>query len=170
MITYTTTIQKFDKQGEKTGWTYIQLPQDIIHALKPGYKKTFRVKGKLDDYPVRQIALLPMGDGSFIMPLNANIRKAIHKGKGAMITVQLAEDKVPYKLNAEFLECLADEPLAAEYFNSLPNSFKNYYSKWIESAKTETTRTKRIALAVSSLARRMDFGEMLRSQKKMTGF
>ncbi|MEO6722905.1 MAG: YdeI/OmpD-associated family protein [Ferruginibacter sp.] len=170
MISYTTTILKFDKQGEKTGWTYIAVPEDIAQSIKPGNRKSFKVKGELDDHPIKQVALLPMGNGGFILPLNASIRKAIGKRKGAMLHVQITEDKVPYKLNQEFMECMADEPAAFEHFNSMPQSFKNYYSKWIDSAKTDPTRTKRIALAVSSLARKMDFGEMLRSQKKSTGF
>jgi hypothetical protein len=170
MIRYTTTILKFDKQGEKTGWTYIVVPADLAEQLKPSFKKSFRVKGKLDQYIIKQVALLPMGDGNFIMPLNAVMRKAIGKMKGARVDVQLTEDKVAYQLNPEFLECLADEPAALAYFTSLPTSFKNYYSKWIDAAKTEPTRTKRIAIAVSGLANKMDFGEMLRSQKKMDEF
>ncbi len=170
MIRYTTTILKFDKQGEKTGWTYIVVPADLAAQVKPSFKKSFRVKGKLDQHVIKQVALLPMGDGNFILPLNAVMRKAIGKMKGARVDVQLTEDKVAYELNAEFLECLSDEPAALAYFNSLPMSFKNYYSKWIDAAKTEPTRTKRIALAVSGLAKKMDFGEMLRSQKKMDEF
>src|SRR5688572_16703252 len=166
MITYTTTILKFDKQGEKTGWTYIIVPGELAGQLKPGFKKSFRVKGKLDDFAIDQVALLPMGDGNFIMPLNAAMRKGTGKRKGAQLMVQLTEDKVGYQLNAEFLECLGDEPKALEQFNSMPLSHRNYYSKWIDSAKTEPTRTKRIALAVTSLARKIEFGEMLRSQKK----
>lgn len=167
MISYTTTILKYDEQGDKTGWTYIEVPADIAQAIKPGNKKTFAVKGKLDQHPIKQTSMLPIGNGTFIIPLNAAIRKAIGKGKGAMLKVQLTEDTIPYQLNKEFTECLEDEPAAKEYFNSLPKSFKNYYSKWIESAKTEPTRTKRIALAVSTLALKIGFGEMIRSQRKL---
>ena len=170
MVNFTTTILKFDKQGDKTGWTYIEVPEDIAQLLKPGNRKSFKVKGKLDNHPIRQVALLPMGNGGFIMALNGAIRKAIGKRKGAMLQVQLTEDKMPYKLNQEFMECLADEPAAFAHFNDLTQSFKNYYSKWIDAAKTDPTRTKRIALAVSSLARKMDFGEMLRSHKKSMDF
>lgn len=166
MIRYTTSILKFDKQGEKTGWIYIEVPEDIALTLKPGNKKSFRVKGKLDDHPVKQLALIPMGNGNFILPLNATLRKAIRKSKGALVNVQLAVDTVPYQLNKELLECLEDEPTAGEYFFSLPLSHQSYYSKWIESAKTEPTRTRRIALAVSSMVRGMDFGQMLREQKR----
>lgn len=167
MIKYTAAIVRFDNQGEKTGWTYIEVPVDIAQLLKPENRKSFRVKGKLDAHPIKQLALMPMGNGTFIMPLNAAIRKAIGKGKGAMVNVQLTEDKSAYQLNPELLECLADEPAALTNFKNMPPSHQSYYSKWIETAKTDITKTKRIALAVSSLARKIDFGEMLRSQKEM---
>ena len=70
MIQFTTTIHKFEKQGEKTGWTYIEIPADIAQQIKPGNKKSFRVKGKLDNYKIAGVSLLPMGGGSFIMAIN----------------------------------------------------------------------------------------------------
>lgn len=166
MVKFTATVHRFEKQGEKTGWTYIEIPQDIAQKLKPGNKKSFRVKGKLDNYKITGISLLPMGGGSFIMAINATMRKGIGKKHGATLNVQLTEDKKPYELNADFMECLQDEPKALSNFNAMPRSFQNYYSKWIESAKTEPTRTKRIAYAVSTLAKAMSFPEMIRSMQK----
>ena len=63
MVKFTTAILKFDKKGEKTGWTYIVISADIARKLKPGNKKSFRVKGKLDHYSFAKTALLPMGEG-----------------------------------------------------------------------------------------------------------
>ncbi len=166
MIQFVVTIHRFEKQGEKTGWTYIEIPTDIAEKLKPGNKKSFRVKGRLDDFKISGVSLLPMEGGSFIMPINATMRKGIGKKHGAMLKVQLTEDKKPYEINADFLECLADEPRALKAFKALPKSFQNYYSKWIESAKTEPTRTKRIAHAVSTLAKNMNFSEMIHSAQK----
>ena len=100
------------------------------------------------------------------MAINAAMRKGTGKKQGAMLKVQLEEDKKLYQINAEFLECLQDEPMALTNFNAMPRSFQNYYSKWIESAKTDPTRTKRIATAVSTLAKGMNFSEMLRSLQK----
>jgi len=170
MITYSTNILQFDKQGEKTGWTYINLPADIVEQLKPGCKKSFKVKGKLDSFKIAQVSLLPMGNGNFIMPLNAAMRKGMGKRKGAMLTVQLTEDKKAYWLNTELMECLADEPASLDFFKTKPLSFQSYYSKWIESAKTEETKAKRIAMAVSSLAKKIEFGEMLRTQRALKYF
>ena len=159
------TILQFAEKGEKTGWTYIRVSQDIAQLLKPGNKKTFRVKGKLDDYSIRQVALMPMGDGSFILPLNATMRKGICKKKGSMVLAILsADDELPTP-PAEFIECLEDEPGAFVFFKQLTNGHQNYFSNWIRSAKTEPVKIKRIAEAVAALAKGLGFAEMLRAKK-----
>lgn len=165
MIKFKTTILKFDKQGEKTGWTYIEVPVGLAQQLKPGNKKSFRVKGRLDNHPFNGVALLPMGEGSFIMPVNGGMRRGTGKRKGAELNVQMEADNSPVLPPAELLECLADEPKALEFFNQLTKSHQNYFTKWIESAKTEPTKAKRIAHAVNSLAKGHHFGIMLRSLK-----
>ena len=164
MITFITTIQKFEKQGEKTGWTYIEIPEAIATQLLPDNKKSFRVKGKLDNFEINGVALLPMGLGNFILALNNVMRKGVGKRKNDTITVQLIFDKVGYELNYEFIECLQDEPLAHSFFNTLAKGHQNYFSKWIESAKTDTTKSKRIAMAINALAKQWDYVTMIRTQ------
>ena len=167
MVQFSTIIKQFDKQGEKTGWTYIDIPKSVAGKLKPENKKTFRVRGRLDNYEISGVALIPMGGGDFIMALNASIRKSIGKRKGARLVVCLETDNdFVIAPPPEFQECLSDEPTALDFFNSLAKSHQGYIIKWIDSAKTEPTRVKRIAQAVSALSKRLGFGEMLRSQKK----
>ena len=166
MVTFSAVIKRFTANGEKTGWTYIEIPSDVAHQLKPNHKKTFRVKGKLDQYKIEKVALMPMGGGDFIMPLNATMRKGIKKEKGATIKVQLAVDDNEIKPPAELIECLQDEPKALEFFNSLNKGHQNYFTNWINSAKTEPTRAKRIADSINALSKKMDFGAMLRQRKK----
>ena len=165
MVQFIVAIKKFDKQGEKTGWTYIEISADLAQKIKPGNRKSFRVKGKLDDCKISGIAILPMGGGSFIMPLNADMRKKIHKRHGSMLEVQLEEDKKPFQFNKDFAECLNDEPPAKKFFETLPGSHQRYFSKWIDDAKTEPTRVKRITMAVNALAKKWGYPEMLRAQK-----
>lgn len=166
MVQFTTTILKFAAQGEKTGWTYIIIPEKIAQQLRPGNRKSFRVKGKLDDHVIKAVAVLPKKGNDFIMPFNADMRKETGKRQGATLKVQLQTDDNPLVLNKELMECMADEPAAHGFFNSMPKSHQHYYSKWIESAKTDATKTKRIALAVSTLAKKMNYAEMIRAQKK----
>lgn len=163
MIQFTAVIKKFGGQGEKTGWTYIEIPAAIAEKLKPNNKKTFRVKGKLDDYSFASLALLPMGGGNFIMALNADIRKKIGKRKGATLIVKMEEDKKPKELNRELMECLADEPESLSFFNKLTPGHRKYFSNWIDSAKTESTKTKRIAQTLTALSNRQHYGQMIRA-------
>lgn len=162
MIQFKTTIHKFKQQGEKTGWTYIEIPLVFAEKINPGIKKSYRVKGKLDDYPIKGVAILPMGNGGFIMALNASMRKAIKKQKGDTLEVQLEIDLTGYKQDEDFLECLSDEPSANTFFLSLTKGHQNYFSKWIESAKTTETKSKRIAQAINALAKKWGYPEMLR--------
>ncbi|MEI9910686.1 MAG: YdeI/OmpD-associated family protein [Bacteroidota bacterium] len=166
MIEFTATLKQFSAQGEKTGWTYIEIPVDIAQQLKPGNKKSFRVRGKLDKYPIEHIALMPMGGGVFIMAVNADMRKGMGERKGAMVKVKLEEDKRTFQFNKDFMDCLADEPAAIEFFKTLAASHQRYFSKWIDSAKTVETKAKRIAWAVTALAKKQGYGEMIRSHSK----
>jgi hypothetical protein len=166
MVHFTATILKFDKKGEKSGWTYIEVPEAIAQQISPGTKKSFRVKGRLDKHPISQVCLLPMGGGSFIMPLNAAMRKATGKSKGMQLKVQIALDGQEYILNALLMECLAEEPLALNFFKSLPAAHQRYFSKWVDSAKTEQTVASRIARAINALSKKWGYGEMLRAAKQ----
>jgi len=165
MIRFTTTIQKFDKKGEKTGWTYIEISSAQAQKLKPGTKVSFRVKGKLDTVEIQKIALLPMGNGSFIMPLNATIRKGIGKKQGDKISVMLEADNRSLQLSRDLVQCLKDDPTALKFFNTLTKGHQQYFSKWIESAKTASTKTKRLVMAVTALAQGMGYPEMIRANK-----
>ena len=165
MVSFTTTILKFDEQGEKTGWTYIEVAAEYAQTLKPANKKSFRVRGKLDEYPISSVALMPMGEGAFIMAINAEMRKGIGKRKGAKLSVKIEVDDSPIKMSHDMLDCLADEPKALEFFKSLTPGHQKYFSNWIESAKTETTKAKRIAMAVNAMERGLHYGLMIREQK-----
>lgn len=109
---------------------------------------------------------MPMGGGSFILPFNAGMRKGTGKRKGAMLKVQLQAETTVKALNAELMDCLADEPKALSFFKTLTPGHQRYFSNWIESAKGEQTRAKRIAQSVTALEKSMGYGEMIRSHKK----
>lgn len=165
MVKFTAIIEKFGEMGEKTGWTFVPVSAEIAGRLKPGCRQSFRVKGKLDALAIEAMALIPVGDGKFILPLKADLRKKLGKKKGDPLVVHIGEDKKPYQINADLLECLEDEPSALSTFNSLTGSHQRYFSKWIESAKTNATRIKRISMAVNALAKGWGYAEMIRAGK-----
>lgn len=167
MVEFTTIILQFAEQGEKTGWTYIEVPADIAQQLAPGNKKSFRVRGMLDGFAVAGMALMPMGGGNFIMALKAEVRKGIRKSAGAILQVKLEVD-TDYKVEipAELQECFDFEPDALEFFNSLPKSHREYFLKWINDAKTAETRSKRIANTVNAMLRKWSYNVMMREMRK----
>ncbi|MBB5439375.1 hypothetical protein HDC92_003062 [Pedobacter sp. AK017] len=166
MITFKAEIERFNEMGEKSGWTYVFIPQAIANQLKPDCRKSFRVKGKLDNVDIEGLSFVPMGEGNFIMALNAALRKKLRKEKGAVIELSLEEDKT-FKIEMpEDLElCLADEPHLLKNFLKQPKSHQNWHINWLNTAKTEATRTKRIVKIVSAMDKDWDFGTMMRDGK-----
>lgn len=171
MQTFTALLQRFGQKGEKTGWTYIDIPIDVSEALKPGQRASFRVKGTLDTFAIKLVALIPMGQSGdsdgFIMAVNAAMRRGIRKEAGAMVHVELAVDNDPMLISADLMTCLADDPAALNFFDTLTDGHRNYFSNWIESAKTTETKTKRITQAVTGLSMGLGYPEMVRYFKKI---
>lgn len=167
MVEFSTIILQFADQGEKTGWTYIEIPADIAQQMNPGNKKSFRVKGMLDGLTVAGMALMPMGEGNFIMALKAEIRKGIRKSAGAMLQVKLEVDN-DYKVDIprDLQECFDFEPEAYEFFSSLPKSHREYFIKWINSAKTAETRAKRIVNTINAMLRKWGYNVMIREMRE----
>jgi hypothetical protein len=165
VVSFTSRIQKFQKMGEKTGWTYIEIPALIANRLFPGMKKSFRVKGKLDNHGIAFAALLPMGDGNFILPFNAAMRKGTGKSENDPIKVTLEKDDRRFEMDKDFMQCLRDEISCYEFFKTLPGSHQRYFSKWISEARTPETKAKRIAAAMNAFGKKQGFQEMLRALK-----
>ena len=53
------------------------------------------------------------------------------------------------------------------FFNSLAKSHRDYFIKWIESAKSNETRAKRIVNTVNAMLRKWDYGTMIREMRKV---
>ncbi len=165
MLRFKIKIEKFEKKGEKSGWSYILIEKKHAGKLNGEGRTTFRVKGKLDDFVISRTAVLPVGDGSFILPINARMRKETGKKVGDTLTVQLELDERPLELSGDFITSLRDDASAFEFFNSLPRSHQQYFSNWIESAKTIQTKARRITMAVIALASKQGYGEMIRAYR-----
>ncbi len=162
MVTFTAHIE--DKKNY-IGWIHIIVPAKIASKIHSEDKKGFRVKGKIDNYFFSGIGLLPAGEGDYFMALSASIRKKLMKKQGDKVSVQLQQDEAEYKLPEIFTSCLDDEPEALEFFNTLSKGHQRYYGNWIGSAKTDDTKVKRVAEAISALYSKQHFGQMMQYKK-----
>ena len=67
------------------GWTVVVMPGSGEYF---GTRKPVKVGGTIDGHPF-EATLLPMGDGTHMVPLRAGLRTAVAKGDGDDVTVHL---------------------------------------------------------------------------------
>lgn len=166
LISFEAVIEKFAEKGEKTSWTYLLIETEIANQINPGVKKIYRIKGSLNLLPIEQIALMPMGDGSFILPLNQTLRKQLKINVGDIIRVSLEVDNNEKEVNSYLMDCLSIEPKALAFFRTLSKSHQKYFSNWISAAKTTTTIENRLVMTLDALQNKWDYPTMIKYHKK----
>lgn len=142
-------LQKFPGKG---GWTYVvisEIPKDQ-HA----HFGMVRVKGKIDNYEIKQYNLMPMAGGTLFLPIKAAIRKIINKREGDSVHIILYPDNSAVEIPVDLEICLRDEPTAYETFMGYSDSEKKAFIDWIYSAKREETKISRIAKTLHKLQRK----------------
>lgn len=81
-VMFTSKIVRDDAKG---GWTMV-LMQGSSEVL--GTRKPVKVAGTIDGHPFAA-TMLPMGDGTHMVPIKAALRKTVGKEHGAEVTVHL---------------------------------------------------------------------------------
>jgi hypothetical protein len=166
MHVFTATVRKFASKGEKTGWTYVDIPPDLLKKLKLTDKKSFRIKGSIDDVKIEKLSTYPIGEGQFIIALNTQLKKQLGKKEGAIVSVRFDVDNRKAPKSKELFDALNEEPEAMSQFNSLLLSHQNYFHRYVFSAKGADTKAGRIVHVINAMYRKQDFGQMIRSLKK----
>ena len=168
MIQFTAEIEKFEANGEKTGWSYVFIPQEIADQIKADNRREVRVRGFIDHIVVNGMCMMPVKGDGFILPLRKSLRKDLKKEEGYKVELSLefdADFKIEMPDDLEI--CLADESELLVYFLSLPKSHQNYFINWLNTAKTEGTRTKRLVMIINAMVNQWDFGMMIRSARSL---
>ena len=76
---------RLQKSPNKGGWTYLVWPESVKFFGTRGFVK---VSGKIAGHPFRG-SFMAMGGGRHMLPVKAELREAIGKDVGDMVTVFL---------------------------------------------------------------------------------
>lgn len=166
MVNFKAEIERFGTNGEKTGWSYVFIPEEIAQQIAND-RRGFRVRGQIDHVSITGKSLLPVRGGGFILTLDAKLRRQLRKEADSPVVLALEHD-VDFKIEMpkDLEVCLAQEDGLLEHFLSYTKSHQNYFIVWLNTAKTEATRTKRLIMIVDAMAKKQDFGLMMRSNRK----
>lgn len=81
----TTFVAPIRRDGGPGAWTIVVMPASGEFF---GTRKPVRVGGSMDGHAF-EATLLPMGDGTHMVPIKAALRTAIGKGDGDVVTIHL---------------------------------------------------------------------------------
>ena len=138
----------------KGAWTYhIQIPDTKHIAGKWG---SLKVSGFIDDYELKAKNLFSIKGQDKLISINEEIRKAINKSGGDIVTVTLylltLKEQITEK---EILETFKESDVL-KTFNKLPENERSELLSSIISQTTEGKQTKMIVKEIDKLSRQTD--------------
>lgn len=153
-IAFSATIE----QNKDIDAAYVKFPFDTQKLF--GTKGQVKIVATFDGIAEYRGSLANMGQGCHVLGLTKEIRKKLNKTFGDKVSVELTKDTqertVIIPSDAQAL--LNSNRDAKEFFDTLSYTNRKEYIVWIESAKKEETRAKRLD----------EFVVKLKNKKKVT--
>jgi hypothetical protein len=138
---------RLHREDIKGAWTYLVV-RDAFKVF--GSKTNIPVKGTIDNHPIEG-TLQPRGDGSHWFPVKKDFRDSIGKSIGEMVDVVFENAVLTHTEPDDLKKAISKSKKASAQWNNFTDSKKKYYITWIENAKQDATRKKRIKEALGRI-------------------
>ena len=149
-MTSTVARHRFEAELTLSGrsGTYVVVPLEVPTVF--GSRRP-PVRGTVNGVPFRS-TIAPYGD-AFYLGVNRELRTRAGAEAGDTVVVELERDDEPREVEvpADLAEALTADAAALGTFESLSYTHRKEYVRWIDEAKREATRRKRIEQAVVML-------------------
>jgi len=111
-----------------------------------------KVRATFDGFDYRG-SLAPMGQGRHVVGVRKDVRAAIGKDIGDVVSVTLVRDTEPrtVQIPAELAGALESAPEAAAHFETLSFTHRREFAEWVAEGKKQETRDRRSRKAVDML-------------------
>jgi uncharacterized protein YdeI (YjbR/CyaY-like superfamily) len=128
----------------------VVLDDDQVAIVGEGAKR-FAVRATVNSYTWRT-TVTRMG-GEFLLGLSRAVRQAAGAEAGDTVEVEVELDTAPREVVVPetLARALAEDSVAGAAFEGLAYSHRKEYARWIDEAKREETRERRVAQAVEML-------------------
>jgi hypothetical protein len=137
-------------EGKEIGAvTAITPPVEVLEVF--GTRGRVPITGTINGFPFRS-SLMPMG-GCHRMPVNKTLREGAGVKAGDVVEVVMERDEAPRTVEPPALlkKLLGKSKTAKANWEKLPFTHKKEIAIWIDGAKQEETRARRLARAMQVL-------------------
>jgi Bacteriocin-protection, YdeI or OmpD-Associated/Domain of unknown function (DUF1905) len=136
----------------------VNVPRDVSKSLRSIAGEDVShipVHGWIEGLPLKS-TLVPRGGGCFLLHVHSSIWRKLRIDAGAIVEVTLLFDDAPRELPLphDLAAGLADTPRALSIFNTLTTALRRQVIFYVDSAKHQSTRDKRIQLIVKRMLER----------------
>src|SRR5437764_3608697 len=128
----------------------VVLDDEQVAAVGEGAKR-FPVVATVEGYTWRTTVTRMRGE--FLLGLNATVREGAGVEAGDTVAVELELDTAPREVDIPdaLAAALDGDPAARAAFDALSYTHRKEYARWVEEAKREETRQRRVSQALQML-------------------
>lgn len=158
-------------------WTlrYVDVPEAVSSSLAKELRTGSGKKQWVKYIPVvahvnahsEKTTLLPAGGGRYRMQFNAALRKAANADTGDLVSVALSVDTETREIAVpmDLRTALKQHPRVKKAFDEAPPGYRRQILKWMDAAKSQAARNRRIATVMDRMLERSILGPSRRSNK-----